>query len=187
MNAEDIEQHLFIFQNLLTVILKRRSQFRTLEETLRSKNIPSDKIYANQFVMMFITDYSRNQLIDLRKLFENNNRSYRLSSLRDFAGNPELKMEQDELYNEWKKKFSDQTDQVVAHIDKDRDSLGKQIFKTELDEFINKANRFLDHIVEGLKTKSDVSVDESHRDPNGNYLNEDSVKDFKEFVTWANS
>ena len=184
--SKDIQEHIFVFYNLLVVILKRRALFRAFERSLINKGLTEEEVEGNDFVSYYITDYNRGQLIDLRKFFETDDSSYKISELVSYIKVSPLSDEHRRLYKIWKTKFADQVNKLIAHIDKDSSNLAKEVKKEVVDNFINAADAFLSQLIKELRTKGTLILQDELRDPNGYFLKiEPNEVDFEEYLKWA--
>jgi hypothetical protein len=88
--TKNVLKHTGVFHELMIVILRRRELFRAFEEKLYKKDT-EQKITKNAFVSYYTMDYTRAQLIDLRKFFETDKSSYKVSSLIKSINDPSIK------------------------------------------------------------------------------------------------
>ncbi len=167
----------------MIIILRRRALFRLFEKNLVGKDT-KDAVYNNAFISYYITDYTRGQLIDFRKFFESDERSYKITYLLNYVKNHELEKEHKILFTEWKDKFEDQVNKLIVHLDKDSKKLNKEAQKIDIDSFIDKTNLFIDHILCSIRTKGVVVIDKKFRDLDGDFLNKDQTKEFEEYKNW---
>ena len=180
---KDIEGHINAFRNLMIDILRRRAVFRLFEKNLVGK-ASKDAVLKNTFVSFYVIDYTRNQLIDLRKFFETDNLSYKLAFLLDYIGDINLKKEHTRLFQEWKEKFQDSVNKIIAHLDKNTDDVAREVNKKDIDNLVDKINQLLDSIVDGLNKKGTVVLEKGLRDLNGNFLNKNQEEGFEEYLQW---
>ena len=185
MESKNIQDHLGTFHNLMIFILQRRALFRIFENNLKNKNLDDGTVKGNSFVSFYITGYTREQLVDLRKFFETDDRSYKISGLVSYVGNLTLEAEYEALKKEWKKSFEVQVNKLIAHIDKDSAELVKEVAKQDIDSFIDLTNHFLDNVVNGLLGKGWLKIEGAFRDSAGEFLNKDQEDEFKEYLEWA--
>ena len=183
MNNIEIENHIGVFHNLMIDILRRRELFKIFESHLIGK-ATRDEIYNNSFVSFYIMDYVRAQLIDLRKFFETDKSSYKVSNIVKYLEDKSIKDEHESLYKIWKEKYSDQVNKVIAHIDKSHRDITKDINKGQFDEFVDKVNMFLDQVVASLKTKGRLKINNKFRVGNGTALTKQETKSFKQYLSW---
>ncbi len=179
----NIQELIKTFHELMIVILRRRALFRIVEDRLKHKGT-DEGVKSNAFVSYYIMDYVRGQLIDLRKFFETDPSSYKISELVAYTGSFDLKNIHKTLFETWKKDFEAQVNKNIAHIDKDSGDLAKQVEKQSIDEFVDKTNVFLNEIVKTLRGKGSLVLDDSLRDPKGDFLNVEQEAEFSEFQKW---
>lgn len=181
--SEDVQEYVFAFYNLLVTILKRRALFRVFEKNLLGKDT-EESVINNSFVSYYITDYTRGQLIDLRKFFETDRSSYRIIDLVKYIDLSDLKSRYNYLEEVWKQKFKDQVDKQVAHIDRNTENLRKEVGKIEIDEFIDKVDALMVVVIGNLREKGVLFLQEELRDPNGDFLKVKQDQEFKEYINW---
>ncbi len=181
--SSDVQEHIIAFLNLLVVILKRRALFRVFEKSLHGQD--AGEVFENDFVSYYITDYTRGQLIDLRKVFETDPSSYKITDLINYVGSPELEALYDDLKKIWKEKFKDQVDKLIAHLDRKTDSLIREVEKVEVDEFIDSVDKFMKSLINCVKGKGLLILQEELLDQEGHFLKVDTVDDFKTFLDWS--
>ena len=184
MKSEEIQKHLNVFHNLLVDILRRREIFRIFEKNLVGK-AEEIAVKNNWFVSFYVTDYTRNQLIDLRKFFETDGKSYKIRSLIGYLKDKNLKKVHRGLFKRWNKDFEKQVNSLIAHLDQNTENLAKEIAKKDLDSFIDEINTFFDSIVETFRTQGNiVSYDDMYRYGNGTALRERSLSEFDQYMNY---
>ena len=181
---KNIMRHIGIFHELMIVILKRRALFRAFEKKLNGK-ATKQAVLKNAFVSYYTMDYTRAQLIDLRKFFETDGSSYKVSFLIKSIKDSNLKKEHKKLFKEWKKEFKNQVNKIVAHIDKDYDNMIKEVGKKDMDAFIDKTNLFLDNIIVSIRKNGVLTLNKKFRYLNGDFLNEDQEKELEQYLKWS--
>lgn len=179
-NTKLIEEHLGVFNNLLINILQRRGFFRVFENNLIGK-APDIIVKENKFINFYTMDYTRNQIVDLRKFFETDKNSYKISFLVDNLSNEQLKSNHKKLFQCWDKNFKDQANKLIMHLDQKTESLARAINKSDLDRFIDDLNMFFDNIVGGFCNRGDkVIYDEVYR--NGEFLIKEARESFSQYL-----
>ncbi len=179
----NVLDHVKTFHELMIVILRRRSLFRLYEKNLKGKAVEDD-VNKNAFSSYYTMDYVRGQLIDLRKFFETDISSYKISDLVSYVRDKKLRKLHRELFKKWKKNFSSPVNQLIAHIDKNSKEIPREVKKKSMDEFIDETNIFLNEVIKGVRTKEILSLDDSFRDPNGEFLNAKQEEEFDRFREW---
>lgn len=182
--SEQFRNHINVFHNLMIDILRRRELFRAFEKNLIGKKITPQ---SNAFISFYIMDYLRGQFIDLRKFFETDGRSYKISFITDNLISQDSKIAYEKLLTGWKVKFEKQANKRIFHLDKDKDEFPTDVIKKELDLFINDINAFLDDIIISLRKEGhDFGLDKKFRDLNGDFLKKEVPKDFTDYLIIAN-
>ena len=184
-NNENIIAHINVFHNLMIDILRRRAIFRAFENNLKNKST-EEKILGNAFVSFYSMDYVRAQLVDLRKFFETDKSSFKVSTLVKFTENNQLKISHKKLFDDWSIRFKNQVNKIIAHIDIESRFMVKEISKNDIDEFIDKMNYFLDQLIYAFeKTGNKIVLDRESRDLNGEFLNTEQEDQFREYLNYA--
>jgi hypothetical protein len=177
-----IQKHLNTFHNLLIDVLRRRELFRIFEKNLVGKASEND-VKENWFVSFHTTDYTREQVVDLRKFFESDPRSYKISFLTAAAGDEGLTQAYQKILQYWKNSFEAQANKIIMHLDQDSENLKKVIDKKTLDQFIDDLNIFFDSIVDSFrKGGATITYDEKYRSGNGEFLNAKARVEFDQYL-----
>jgi len=182
------EEYTDAFQQLILDILQRRSLFRAFENSI----IGVDKsITKNCFVTFYSIDYTRSQLTDLRKFFETDGRSYKISSIFSAMSDKTVQRKHKDIFeNEWKSEknwgvsLDDLANKTVMHTE--RGYSLPDVFKDQLDELIDKLNTLLDELIVCLK-KEGISVSCFVRSPDSDFLKNQQAEDFCEYLKLAKS
>ena len=184
-----LEEYMFTFQTIMLDMLQRRSLFRALEESLLGKD---GSIADNMFVKFYAADYLRSQLTDLRKFFENDSRSYKLSFILDHLIDASIKQEHKNMFeNRWKNdkeyqnSLMDIANKAFMHKEVGFDA-PNGVKKTQLDSFIDDLNIFLNELI-GRLTNEDCGVRFLERSPDSDFLKNQQKTDFKGFLKVANN
>ncbi len=182
MKPEQIQKHLNTFHNLLIDILRRRELLRIFEENLKGKASEKD-VVENWFVSFYTMDYTRGQLVDLRKFFETSGNSYKIKSLTGHLGDKMVKKMHKEIFRDWKQNFEKLANKLILHIDQDTEKIKRDVSKKELDWFINDVNNFFDKIVDTFhKQGNKIIFDKKYRDLNGEFLKNKSEEEFDKYL-----
>jgi hypothetical protein len=184
MKSKEVQNNIFVFYNLLIVILKRRELFRIFESKLIDK-ATQEEVETNSFISYYTTDYNRGQLIDLRKFFETDSSSYKISELVSHVDNQKLKEAHRALFKAWKDKFQDQVNMLIAHVDKDSGELVKHVNKHDLDAFIDQVDQFVFDLIEGIRTKGTLVIQDDLRDPESYFLKIEPQEDLETYLNWS--
>jgi hypothetical protein len=177
-----IQRHLNVFDNLLIDVLRRRELFRIFEKNLVGK-APENDVKENWFVSFHTTDYTREQIVDLRKFFESDLRSYKISFLTAATRDNELTRAHQKILQRWKDGFEAQANKIIMHLDQDSANLKKVIDKKTLDQLIDDLNVFFDSIIDSFrKSGATITYDEKYRIENGKFLNEKAREEFDRYL-----
>ncbi len=181
-----IEEYMSTFQQLMLDVLQRRSLFRAFENSIIGKD---GSIENNMFVNFYAADYTRSQLTDLRKFFETDDRAYKMSSVFDNLTDTTVRQNHKDIYeNKWKTdkqwniSFEDLANKAVLH--KEINFSSSNVYKVQLDEFIDNLNNFLDELVRIL-TKEEFKVSFLVRSLDSDFLKNQQAEDFKEYLKIA--
>lgn len=135
-----------VFQTIMLDILRRRTAFEVLEQrAIRGK------VDVNNLALRIAgSDYLRSQLSDLRKFFENDPRSYKLTDLTSLLpADSKSRKGHQALRVRWLGDYRDLTNKYFFHRDKEYVAAGGAL-RSALDAFINDSNSFLDLLIEEL-------------------------------------
>jgi hypothetical protein len=183
---EMVESHIQVFQQIMLNILQRRSIFRSLENSIIGK--PAE-IESNFFVKFYAFDYLRAQLTDIRKFFENDSKSYKISTITNNLTDKSMKDTHTEMYtnrwkkdDEWEMSLSDLANKMIMHAE--IGYLSPDVYTNQLDFFIDELNTFLDELVRAV-TAARYNVGYLDRSPNSDFLVNKQREDFEEFLKIA--
>ena len=187
MNSQiNIEEHASFFQQLMLDILQRRALFRAFESSITGKNILN-----NFFISFYATDYIRSQLTDLRKFFETESKSYKLSSLTNCLVDKTIKNIHTNIFEtkwktdlSWNVSLEDLANKAVMH--KEINYISSQLYKVQLDLFIDTMNDFLDKLISALSSENH-KVSLIGRSLDSDFLKNQQEKDFEEYLRIAST
>ena len=181
-----LEEYMLTFQQLMLDILQRRSLFRAFENSIIGKD---GSIANNMFVRFYAADYTRAQLTDLRKFFETDNRSYKISFVFDHLKDKTVQQKHKDIYeNKWKAdknwdiSLEELANKTVMH--KEIGSSPSDIYKNHLDDFIDNLNELLTELVSNL-TKEGFKVSYLERSLDSDFLKNQQSEDFSEYLKTA--
>jgi hypothetical protein len=185
---ETVESHIEVFQQIMLNIVQRRALFRSLENSIIGK--PAE-IESNFFVKFYAFDYLRAQLTDIRKFFENDSKSYKISTITNNLDDKSMKDAHTEMYtnrwkkdDEWEMSLSDLANKMIMHAE--IGYLSPDVYTNQLDFFIDEVNAFLDGLV-GAVTIEGYNVGHLDRSPNSDFLINKQTEDFEEFLRVAST
>jgi hypothetical protein len=181
-----IEEYALTFQQLMLDVLQRRSLFRAFENSIIGKD---GSIENNMFVRFYAADYTRAQLTDLRKFFETDNRSYKISFIFDHLKDKIVQEKHKNIYeNSWKAdknwdmSLEELANKTVMH--KEIGSYSPYVYKNHLDGFIDNLNDLLDELVTSLR-KEGFEVSYLERSLDSDFLKSQQSEDFNEYLKTA--
>jgi len=149
-NCSKLAEEFKFFEELILDIRKRMTLFEAFEKYMVDKKVDQNFPKNNDFALMIEIGYSTKQLIELRKIFDRNNRSYSMSFLTRHTTDA-IATKYEKLFKKWKSNLGNIANKIFAHSEKDFDK--KYIKRKEMDDFIKEAIELFEDIVNTLIEK----------------------------------
>lgn len=162
----ELQNEIDFFDKLILDIKMRQVLFEKFEEY--SINKQNDKSFPdnNDFCQMILRGYLIQQILDLAKFFDKDNKAYSFSFIVKHGAN-NFKEKHDELFNTWEEYgLKSVRNKVLAHSQKD--FICSSVEKKVLDNFINQAVELYKDVLNDLEKKYLISA--TYLDENKNYL-----------------
>ena len=181
-----LEEYMMTFQQLMLDILQRRALFRVFENSIIGKD---GSIANNMFVRFYAADYTRAQLTDLRKFFETDKRAYKISFVFNHLADKTDQRKHGDIYEgkwkndvKWNISLEDLANKAVMH--KEINFSSPDLYKNQLDDFIDELNNFLDQLVSSL-TRENFEISFLSRSLDSDFLTNQQEADFNEYLKVA--
>lgn len=165
-NCLELQKEIDFFDELISDIKMRQVLFEKFEKYLINKKIDSSFPDGNDFCRMIVRGYLIQQVLDFKKFFDTDNRSYSFSFIVKHGVN-NFKEKHDELLKIWKgRELESVRNKVFAHSQKDYTNFSVE--KKDIDDFINKTVILFKDIINDLEKK--YSISSTYFNENKNYL-----------------